>query len=66
MVNWFYKKHKDNPYEMYDFGGTIATAGYCIFVVLFAIGGISHLLDVWNWAAFISPKLAMAHKLLGL
>lgn len=42
----------------FGIGGAVST-----FIALFAI---SSLFEVWNWVAIFEPKLALAHRALGL
>ena len=33
---------------------------------VFALASIPNLFNIWNWVAIVNPKLALAHRILGL
>lgn len=60
------KKKKERPYSEWDVGLVLAPVlGSCV-VIPFALYAVNCFLDIWNWVALVNPKLALAHKVLGL
>lgn len=39
---------------------------YTIIMIVVLLFSIISILDVWNWTAIFNPKLAFAHKIMGL
>jgi len=66
LIRFFTKKHKENPFELWEAGqiSTIVIAG--AIVVVTTLCGIEKLFNIWNWVAIVNPELALAHKVLGL
>ena len=67
LANLFLSKEKvggDWGARKLSYAITIGVGG--IVCVTLAISSVLELLDVWNWVAIFNPKLAMAHKILGL
>ena len=62
------KRKKDECGFLSDWEmGWAAGMGIGIFTSgLLAACGIWTLFDVWNWVAIFNPKLALAHRLIGL
>ena len=64
---YFEKKKKEGaPYNSWEIGIFLSyiVGGFISFVLVTA--GIGAILEIWNWVAIWNPKLALAHKVLGL
>lgn len=49
-----------------EVGAGIAHLFLWIFIFCFALIGFLTIAEIWNWVSIFNPKLALAHKLLGL
>lgn len=50
----------------WDIGWTLGLGVGSITSTVLALCAIPALFNVWNWVALVNPKLALAHRVLGL
>ena len=60
------KYEEEGPYSEWDIGRYLgAMIGAIASVILLGVG-TARLVDIWNCVALFDPKLALAHRILGL
>ena len=50
----------------WDIGWALGLGIGGIVSMVFALVSVRALFDVWNWVGIFNPKLALAHRILGL
>ncbi len=60
------KRQEDGWMSNWDVGAALTFFISGVISGIMAVFSIWTLFDVWNWVAVFNPKLALAHKILGL
>ena len=60
------KKQEDGYMSDWELGIAIGFGAGIFFTGLMAMLSVVYLFDIWNWVAIFNPKLALAHRILGL
>lgn len=63
---WGVKKAYTNPDGFTEGGACVVIVVGCVVSFVSIIMVIFNLTDLWTYVALINPKLALAHKILGL
>jgi hypothetical protein len=64
--SYFIAKNESERFEGWDTIQVCVAVVYAIIYAICLIVAINHILDAWNWVAIFNPKLALAHKIMGL